>query len=464
MAEPALERELTFRDVVLFFVTAGTNLQWVAFAAAAGPSSLVVWGIGAVAMFLPLAVCVVSLSSRFPEEGGMYVWCGRAFGPFAGFLTGWTYWSSNLPYFPGLLYFAAGNALFITHPEERVQEAGPAYYVLFSLALLALATALNVCGLSVGKRLPNMGAYTRWAATLLLAGAGLALVSSRGSATSFAHLVPRLGLKEALFWSSIAFAWTGPEAASFMGGEISDARRTVSRALWASAPLIAIIYWVGTASVLGAVPADRVNPLYGVLQAFARAETRFGLRGFTSLGGILLALTCLGSLGAWLEAVARIPFVAGLDRYLPPVFGRLHPRFGSPYVALLTQAACTVPFVFLGQAGATVRGAYEVLVSMTLLVTFIPFLLVFASAVKLHAGRGGGGGLPRSLVVPSAILGFLTTLVSLALAVVPPPESEAPATAVAKVVGGTIVLLGAGTAVYLRGRRRAASSLTGSGR
>src|SRR5271169_231974 len=112
-AEPGLARELGFRDVVLFFVTTGTNLQWVAFAAAAGASALVAWCIGAGAMFLPLAVCIVALSSRFPEEGGIYVWSGKAFGPFAGFMTGWTYWCSNLPYFPGLLYFASGSALFL---------------------------------------------------------------------------------------------------------------------------------------------------------------------------------------------------------------------------------------------------------------------------------------------------------------------------------------------------------------
>src|SRR6185436_5925152 len=126
---PALRRELTLRDVVLFFVTAGTNLQWVAAAAAAGPSSLVVWLIGGLAMFVPLAVCVVDLSSHYPEEGGLYVWSKRAFGPFAGFLTGWTYWCSNLPYFPGLLYFTAGNALFMAGAAGRSLSTSPAYFI-----------------------------------------------------------------------------------------------------------------------------------------------------------------------------------------------------------------------------------------------------------------------------------------------------------------------------------------------
>jgi amino acid transporter len=449
-----LARELGFRDVVLFFVTTGTNLQWVAFAAAAGASALVVWCAGAVAMFLPLSVCVVALSSRLPDEGGIYVWSGKAFGPFSGFMTGWTYWCSNLPYFPGLLYFASGSALFLRGGGARAAEAGPVYYVTFSLACLAVATAMNVRGLALGKRLNNVGAHTRWLSTLLLVAAGLLVALRFGSATSFdrASLLPRFSLKESLFWSSIAFAWTGPEAASFMGGEIKNPQRTVPFGLLASAPLIALIYVLGTASILWTVPASEVNPLFGVLQALSRAEGRLGITGLTTIGAVLVTLTCLGSVGAWLEAVARIPFVAGLDHYLPPAFGRLHPRFGSPHVALLTQAWVTVFFVFLGQAGTTVKGAYEVLVSMTLLVTFIPFLFVFASAIKLM-GRSSGGLLGPGLVVPLALLGLATTVAGIVLAVIPPPEEPQKALAVAKVVGGTLFLIVAGAVVYWRGRR-----------
>jgi amino acid transporter len=79
-------------DVTLFMVTAGCSLQWTATAAATGPSSLAVWVLGALAMFLPLSVCVIFLASRYADEGGLFSWSSRAFGPFAGFMTGWTYW------------------------------------------------------------------------------------------------------------------------------------------------------------------------------------------------------------------------------------------------------------------------------------------------------------------------------------------------------------------------------------
>src|SRR5580658_10079887 len=132
---------------MLFMVTAGCSLQWTAVAAAIGPSSLIVWVLGGFGMFLPLSVCVVVLAARYPDEGGLYVWSKRAFGPLAGFLTGWTYWASTLPYFPALLYFAAGNAAFIAGSHATALTRAPAYFIAVALAGLTLATVVNVYGL-----------------------------------------------------------------------------------------------------------------------------------------------------------------------------------------------------------------------------------------------------------------------------------------------------------------------------
>src|SRR5262244_1272251 len=106
-----------FRDLLLFYVITGISLRWIATAAAAGPSSIVIW-IGAwLVFYTPLALSVLELSSRYPNEGGLYVWAKRAFGDFSGFMAAWTYWTSNLPYFPAVLYFAASNVLFIREAQ-----------------------------------------------------------------------------------------------------------------------------------------------------------------------------------------------------------------------------------------------------------------------------------------------------------------------------------------------------------
>src|SRR5438093_10045368 len=183
MTIPQLRRALTFRDLFLFYVVTGFSLRWVALAAAAGPSALVVWVIAALGLFGPLVFSVLELSSRYPEEGGVYVWSKRAFGPFAAFLTGWTYWGSNLPYFPGLLYFAAANALFIGGAAWQPLASHTSFFIVVSLAGLALTVALNVVGLNVGKWLNNVGAIAGWIPGVLLIVFGVVAWRQFGSAT-----------------------------------------------------------------------------------------------------------------------------------------------------------------------------------------------------------------------------------------------------------------------------------------
>jgi amino acid transporter len=444
-----LRRTLSLFDVALFFVVAGSNLQWVATAAAAGASSIPIWFIGCLAMFVPLSISVIVLSSRYPDEGGMYIWSKHAFGPFAGFITGWTYWASNLPYFPALLYFAAGNALFIAGANGAKLSASPAYYIAFAIGGLALATVVNVYGLAIGKWLTNAGAIARWSATLLLIALGAFAWWRFGSATHLttATMRPGLHIKDLIFWSVIAFAWTGPEAISFMGGEIKNPRWNVPIGLALAAPAILIIYIAGTVSVLAALRPHDVNASSGVMQAIDSVATHAGWQALTPIAAFLVALSCIGSAGAWLGAVARIPFVAGIDRYLPPVFGRMHPRWGSPVAALVTQAGIAAIFIFLGQGGTSVKGAYDVLVSSTVIITLVPFLFLFASALKLR-GRAW-------IVVPAALIGLATTAIGIVFAGFPADDDPNKALAVTKVIGLTAIMLVGGAAIYMLGRRKA---------
>lgn len=456
-----LSRPLGLADVVLYFVTACSSLQWVAAAAAAGPSSLVLWIIAGFAMFLPVSVCTVALAARYPDEGGMYVWSKLAFGPFAGFLTGWTYWTSNLPYFAGMLYFAAGSALWIRGGGTHGLATSPAWFIGFAVLGLGFATVLNIYGLGVSKWLNNAGAIARCAALLLLVVLGAVAWHRYGTATPInAHsLRPGLGLNDLIFWASIAFAMTGPESASFMGGEIQDPRRTVPRALLRAAPLILAIYIVGTLAVLVSVPWQQTSAMYGVMEAVERVGGRLGIEWLTPLAAVLIVITCLGSAGAWLGSVARIPFVAGLDHFLPSSFGRLHSRYGSPANALMVQTAIAMVFAVMGQAGTSVKGAYDVLVSLMVIGLMLPYLFLFAAAIRLSAGERVPGELRipggRYTIVATALIGLGTTIGAIVLAVVPRPDEPNKVLAVVKIVGMTAAMLAGGVAIYVGGSRRA---------
>jgi len=464
-AAPAgLRRAMGLGDTALFLVVAVASPRWIATAAAAGPSALVIWLIALAAFFIPLAFTVLELSSRYPEEGGVYVWTTRAFGEFAGFMTGWMYWASNLVYFPGLLYFTVSNALLIAGGRGAALSGSAAWFLGASLVGLALALVPNLLGLGVGKWLHNAGAIATWVPVLMLLGLAGAAWSRFGTATDFsaAAMAPATGLREIMFWSTIAFAFSGLEAASMLGGEIAEARRTIPRAILFAGAMIVGIYVLGTAAVLVALPRGEVSELQGIVQAVGRAGASLGLSAAGAIAAAFLTLSNVGGVGAWLAASARLPFVAGLDRYLPPAFARLHPRWGTPVFALLVQALGTALFIVLGQAGATVKGAYDALVGMAVITYFLPYLLMFAALVRLQrepAGpevRRAPGG--PGMAVFLGLLGFATTAISIGLALLPPPDARNPALSVLKVAGSSLALVALGAWLYVRGRARRAAA------
>jgi glutamate:GABA antiporter len=461
LSTQGLRRVLTFRDLFLFYIVTGFSLRWIATAGAAGPSALVIWIVAALGLFVPLVFTVLELSSRYPEEGGVYVWSKRAFGPFAAFITGWTYWGSNLPYLPGLLYFAAANALFVGGPSWQSLSTSTTYFTVVSMAGLALAVGLNVVGLNVGKWLSNVGALASWIPAAALITLGFVSWSRFGSATPMpaGAFVPSTGLKDVIFWSTIAFAFGGVESASTMGEEIRDSRRTLPRAILAAGAVMTVLYILGTLCVLLAIPKEQISGLQGISQSLQVMTARVGLAWLAPVLAAFVTLNALGGVGGWFAATARLPFVAGIDRFLPEAFGRLHPTWRTPYVALLVQAVIAGLFVFLSQAGTSVRGAYDALVSMGIIAYFIPFLFMFAAMIVLQREPAG----PEVICVPGgrraaialASLGFVVTAISIVLACVPADEEPNKLLAVVKVVGSSVAMVAVGAAVYYLGRRRA---------
>ncbi len=455
-------RVLGFRDLILFYVVTGISLRWIATAAAAGPSSIVIW-IGAwLVFYTPLALSVIELSSRYPNEGGLYVWSKRAFGDFSGFMSAWIYWTSNLPYFPAVLYFAASNALFMRQSAWGHLSNSPSFYIIFALVALATATILNIVGLDVGKWLHNLGALAMWIPAGIVVLMGLMAWHRFGSATTFTlhTMTPKTHLNDIIFWSVLTFAFGGCETASFMGEEIKNARRTIPWGLFIAGLTVAICYIGGTIGVLLALPSTEVNDLQGLMQAIAKTAQRVSFEGIIPVAALLIMLSNVGAAGAYLAAVARLPFVAGIDRFLPRAFGALHPRWRTPWVALFTQFLLGVLFIFLGQAGTTVKGAYDVLVSIGVITYFLPYLYVFAAMFKLQSEPAGRevirvpGGKPIAKLV--AIIGFITTTLTIALSLLPQPDEPNKPLAVIKIVGLTGLLLLAGAGIYWGGKRRMA--------
>lgn len=444
---------MSARDLTLFLIVAVLALRWIAVAAAAGPSSLVVWAGTALLLFVPLVVCVLELGRRYPEEGGLYAWVGRAFGEYPAFVTGWTYWASNLPYFPGVLYFAAGNVLLAVPGGVRYSDS-PGHIAGIALLALVVAIVPNALGIGRGKWVQNIGAFGYWipGVAVILFGSAVFLMHGSETRITAETLVPEASLSHALAWSTIAFAFGGVETASLVATQVRNPRRTIPRAVVTAGGVILATYVLGTLALLWALPAGEISQIGGISQAMQRLGARLGIGGLGSATAALLAIGGIGAVGAWITATARLPYVAGIDRYLPPSFGTLHPKYGTPHVAILTQGGIAAVLLLIGQAGTTVRGAYDMLVAMSVISYFIPLLLMFAAAYRL-AGVAQVGG--RTLVSPRtmrvlASLGFAVIAAGTLLALVPAADETRPWLAVAKLVILTVVLVAAGTGLYLR--------------
>jgi amino acid transporter len=416
---------------------------------------------GAAAFYVPMMFTVLELSSRYPEEGGLYAWTRRAFGEFPGYLSGYLYWSSNLPYFPSLFYFTAANALFIFgHHFDHLQNSQP-YFIIFSMIALALAAGLNIVGLNIGKWLHNLGAIGLWVPGIVLVGLGIASATLYGSATKFTSqsFVPSTHLTDIIFWSTIAFSLSGLESASMLGDEIENPRRNIPRALLISGVLVTILYIAATVAMLLALPAAEIQNMQGIMHAITLVATKLGLPWIGAGIALFITVGGIGQAGAWFAAAGRLPFVIGIDKRLPRSFAKIHPKWGTPYISLLVQAVFAAVFIFAGQAGTSVTGAYNVLVSMAVIAFFIPYLFMFAAMIKLQRERAGPevirvpGGTPAAIAVGA--VGFCTTMIAIGLAMLPASDEPNKPLAVAKILGFTLFLLLFGAGLYVIGKRRA---------
>lgn len=460
-----LRRAMGFWDVLLFNIAAVLGPRWIAAAAHNGTSSISLWVLAAVFFFLPTALIIIELSTRYPAEGGLYVWSKEAFGDFHGFVAGWAYWIYTFFYFPGLLTASVAMSVYIGGPKWE-HLAGNKWYLFFaSLALLAIPVVLNLIGLDIGKWLQNAGGVSTYLPLLMLVGIGGYLWLHHGSATHFTwkSTLPVWNLDTVNFWSNIAFAFTGMELVCALSEEVREPRKTFPRAIYASAVLIAGIYIVATIALLMIMPAEPVDQRTGVFQAITSGSTLLGITWFGIVAALLVTVGNAGGVGATVAGVARVPFVAGIDHYLPSFFGKIHPKWKTPYVSILIQAGISALVLGLAQIRSNPKEAYQSLVDIATILYFVPFLYMYACFIKL-AYRADRSADRRIVLVPggkpgawiAGLLAFIITLGSMVLAVIPPGEVTNKSAFVMKIVGATFVSIGAGLLLYWRGASRKA--------
>jgi amino acid transporter len=457
-----LRKTMGFWDVLLFNIATVLGPRWIAAAGHNGTSSISLWVLAAVFFFVPGALVINELSSRFPEEGGLYAWSREAFGPFHGFIAGWTYWIYTVFYFPGLLLASASMSAYIIGGRGSELAQDRTFLLVVSLALLLVAVVLNIIGLNIGKWLQNAGGVGTYAPLVILAGVAVLLAIKGHSATHFTlqNMLPAWNWDTVNFWSQIAFAFTGLELVSAMSEEVRDPRRTLPRAVFGAGALIALMYIGGTVAILFLLPASDIDPQSGVFHAITVGAVALKVGALGMLAAVLVTVGNAGGVGSTVAGIARVPFVVGIDRYLPAAFGKIHPKWKTPYVSILVQAIASGAILLGSQINDTTRGAYQLLIDAAIILYFIPFLYMFAAVIKLAARRDRSENSQAVLVPGGAAgvwicggLGFLVVLIGILVSLVPPGDSTDKFGFELKLVVGTVASVLLGLVLYWRGAR-----------
>jgi amino acid transporter len=463
-----LRRAIGPWDLLLFNVASVVGPRWIAVAANNGTSSISLWVLAAVLFFLPTTMILTELSTRFPEEGGLYVWTKKAFGEFHGFIAGWTYWVYTLFYFPALLMASVAMCVYVGGSGAAHLAQNRTFLLVGAFLLLFAAVALNIVGVGIGKWLQNAGGVGTYIPLLMLVGMALYLWRTHGAVTHFtwSNVMPQWNWDTLNFWPKIAFAYSGLELGAAMSEEIRNPKTTFPRALAGSAISIVLIYVSATMALLAILPASMVDPKSGVFQALTAGSTTLHIAFYGIFAAILVVFGNAGGVGATVAGVARIPFVVGIDRYMPAAFGWIHPKWKTPWISMLVQAGISIVILLATQWKSTANNAYYFLVDATNILYFIPFVYIYAAVIRL-AYIGNRQGNNDAVLIPGGKIGvwiagsvaMVVTILAIAFSFIPSP-GETKWIFELKLVLGTIGFIGIGLILYYRGwsakRREAA--------
>jgi amino acid transporter len=453
---PHLKRVLGRWDLVLLFVVAVFNLNVVPSIAANGGVTIWLWLISLVLFFWPQGIAVIELAHRYPGEGGVYLWAKEVFGDFHGFLSGWCYWTNNMLYVPTVMLYFVGVSVFILGPSHHALADSKTFAIGASVALLTVLVILNVVGLGTGKWLNNVGAIGTFLAAAVLIVLGVTVASRQGvplASLNF-HVPhdPRFVLNS---FGVICFALVGLELASVMGDEIQDPQRTLPGAVAWGGVLSGTLYIACTLILLVAV-GKNINVLQGVVQAVGHLSQEVGIGWIVPGFALILSISIAGIGSAWLGGSARIPFVAGLDSYMPAWLGKVHAKYATPYAALLVHGVISMLLCVIFFAFSSVQEAFQTMLSLAVVLQLVPFVYVFGALLKFAWSDSGGKGVySKPVLIAAGLAGLLTTILGILLQYFPPQLIKSLWIYEVEMVLGTIFFLGvAAFFFYGYGRRK----------
>jgi amino acid transporter len=451
------KRELGLWDLVLTQIVFVVGSSWVGTAAKLGPSQSVYWLLAIILFYLPLAAVVIFLNRLMPLEGGLYQWAKFGFNEFTGFIVGWNLWLLGISVMAGTGLVIATNLFYAIGPAAAWLPGNRIFVGALNGALVAAMILVTIRGLSLGKWVHNVGGI------LLLAtyGALILLPFVARAAGKLPHYrpieftLPPPTLFSLNIFSKISLgALAGFEYVAILAGESRVPEKNIARSVVIAAPVIALMFILGTSSVMAFTGFNELDLIGPVPQALRAGVNAFGIAGSTvaAIAILMMAGRAIALLSIYFTGNTRLPMVAGWDNILPRWFAKLHRRYKTPVNSILFVGAVTMLFAIGSLVGVGAQEAFQLIDNAAGLFYAIAYLVLFA--IPVFGLREISARAPLWLRI-SAVIGALVTFLYIGFTVVPIVPVESRIGFAAKIVLTTVGANLIGAVIYLTAARRA---------
>jgi amino acid transporter len=451
----SLKKELRLFDLVLTQVVFVFGTVWVGFAATLGRSQMAFWLIAIVTFYLPLAAVVIYLNRLAPLEGGLYQWAKVAFGDFVAFLVAWNFWIFGILVMSGISLIIKKNIAYAIGPRADWMHENKWMTTVVCVFLITAILAASRRGLALGKWVQNFGG-----AMLIFTVAILILLpfitAGRGTLANyhpFSLSMPEVNSHNLNVCSKLAVgALSGFEYIAILAGECRAPARNISRSVWISAPIIALMFILGTGSVLAFVAPDKVDLIAPIPQVLSRG---FGSFGWVST---LISITIFGVaarqialMSIYFAGNTRLPMVAGWDNLLPAWFAKLHQKYRTPVNSILFVGATTLVFSLAPLIGVKEAEAFQFQDNAASIFYALIYMVLFA--IPIVAMKRFGSRAPWWLKI-AAGLGFAMSVAGAFYTVFPIIEVQSRFLFAAKIIVVVVIANAIGAAIFLLDKKR----------
>lgn len=449
------KKELGLRDLVLTQILYIVGLSWVGAAAKLDTAHIVFWLLAIVLFYLPSAVVVTYLNKLMPLEGGLYQWAKLGLSDFVGFMVAWNLWLFVIVLNSEIGLQLATNLSYALGPKAAWLAGSKWFIAVSGCAIIGLMTVVSMLGLGVGKWIHNAGGLIMLIVFALLLALPL-LSLARGTINEYhplAMTMPALTLLNLNILGKMGFgALGGFEYVAILAGECRNPVRSINRSVVIAAPIIALMFILGTSSVLAFVRPENVDLLGPIPQVLSIG---FGAFGFVAR---IVSIVILALLGIRLAQASisftgntRLPMVAGWDRLLPAWFTRLHPKYKTPVNSIIFVGAMTLVIGLMSIVGVGQQEAYQLLQNASGIFYALTYLVMFAIPL---IGLRGISPRPPVWVKVVSVSGLLMTLLYVTLSVFPIINVESWLAFTTKIIAVIAIANVIGTAIFLFAKKR----------